>query len=443
MVEAAKCGLPALAICSTAFAGLGRSQAKALGHPNLPIAIMPHPFGLRARDELPQLAAELVDDISRLLCESDAPDPSAVAESSSSQPRAALIEVPDELDQLNRFFVTRRWGDGLPVIPPTPERVARMLRHTRRAPDEIVGRIAPAYGAATVEHIAINAVLAGCYDEYLPVLIAAAEAVAAPEFNLQGIQSTTNPGAVFLIINGPIARRLGVNSGNNCLGQGNWANATLGRALRLILQNIGGALPGEMDRATQGQPGKYTFCCAENEEANPWEPLHVECGFARDSSTVTVVPPLGTWNLNSHAKDAGDLLRVMADTIAFPMGSDYVYGGGAPWLVLSPEHAHVLKRDGLSKAEVKRCLWEQSKLKASRLSAKDFARTQNGRRAELGEITRETLLPISPRPESIGIIVAGGPGTHSVYMPGSGYTRSAITRQVVVSDEAGAFSRQA
>jgi hypothetical protein len=187
-----------------------------------------------------------------------------------------------------------------------------------------------------------------------------------------------------------------------------------------------------LDRATQGQPGKYTFCCAENEEANPWEPLHVERGFAAGCSTVTVVPPLGTWNMNTHAKDADDILRVVADTMSFPVGSDYVYGGGAPWLILSPEHAHILKRDGLSKLEVKRRLWEQSKLKASRLSARDFARTQNGRRNEFPEITRDTMLPISPRPESIGIIVAGGPGTHSVYLPGSGYTRAAITREVEI-----------
>jgi hypothetical protein len=141
-----------------------------------------------------------------------------------------------------------------------------------------------------------------------PVLIAATVAIAAPEFNLRGIQATTNPGAVWLIINGPIAKKLSVNSGGNCLGPGAWANATLGRAMRLIQQNIGGALAGEMDRATQGQPGKYTFCCAENEDGNPWEPLHVERGFARAASTVTVVGALGTWNMNIHAKDSGDLL---------------------------------------------------------------------------------------------------------------------------------------
>jgi hypothetical protein len=177
--------------------------------------------------------------------------------------RAALFEAPDDLEAINRLYRERRWSDGLPIVPPTQERVARMLSTTRRARDEVIAAVAPGYGAATVERIAINAVLAGCDPDYLPLLIAATEAVAAPEFNLQGIQSTTNPVAVWLIVNGPIVQRLNVNSTFNCLGQGAWANATLGRALRLILQNVGGALPGEMDRATQGQPGKYSFCCAE------------------------------------------------------------------------------------------------------------------------------------------------------------------------------------
>src|SRR3989304_5574927 len=142
---------------------------------------------------------------------------------------SASFEAPDDLDAINQLYRERRWSDGLPIVPPTAERVGRMLRHTRRAPDEVVATIAPGFGAATVERIAINAVLAGCDPEHLPVLIAATEAVAAPEFNLQGIQTTTNPAAVWLIVNGPIAAQLGMNAGINCLGQGNWANATLGR----------------------------------------------------------------------------------------------------------------------------------------------------------------------------------------------------------------------
>ncbi|HEY4301370.1 MAG TPA: UGSC family (seleno)protein, partial [Candidatus Didemnitutus sp.] len=410
---------------STDFVKLGGAQAKALGHPDLPIAVIPHPFGVRTRDEVRALAGSCADDIARLMCEAGVTK--AQSRSDAAAP-AVLVEVPGDLDEFNRFFMDRRWGDGMPVVPPTKDRVARMLKHTRRAPNDIVAFVAPAFGSATVERVAINAVMAGCHPEYLPVLLAATEAISVPEFNLQSIQTTTNPVTPWLIVNGPIVRRLNINFGINCLGQGSWANATLGRALRLILQNIGGCLPGEMDRATQGQPGKFTFCCAENEEANPWEPLHVERGFDSGVSTVTVAGAAGTWNMNTHAKDAADLLRVIADTMIFPAGSDFTFGG-APWLVLAPEHAQVLKREGLSKVDVKRRLWGQAKLAASRLSAKDFARVQAGRRAELGEITRETLLPISVKPDDINFIVAGGPGTHSIYIPASGHVH-AVTRKV-------------
>lgn len=346
----------------------------------------------------------------------------------TSAERAKMFEAPDDLDAINRLYRERRWSDGLPVVPPTAERVERMLSGTRRAPHEVVARIAPGFGAATVERIAINAVLAGCDPEYLPCLIAAVEAVAAPEFNLQAIQATTNPVAVWIIVNGPVAKRLEINGTFNCLGEGAWANATIGRALRLVLRNVGGALPGEMDRATQGQPGKYTFCCAENEEANPWEPLHVERGFARECSTVTVVGAEGTLNMNTHAKDADELLRVIAETMIHPPSNEYVHGG-EPWLMLSPEHAEILKRGGLSKAEVKRRLWEKSKMPAARMAARDLLRAQESRRDELGEIGADTLLTIAHRPEHIGIVVAGGPGTHSVYIPAFGNS-FAITREV-------------
>ncbi len=408
--------------------GLGRAQASALGYPDLPIAVVPHPFGGRSREDVRETARNCVTEIARLVCESDSKTSAAARTHATPAARAELISAPGNIEKFNRFFLERRWTDGLPVIPPTAGRVARMLRHTDRAPDDIVALIAPAYGAATIERIAVNAVLAGCYPEYLPVLIAATEAIGAKEFHLQSIQATTNPAAVWLVINGPIAARLQVNSGGSCLGPGAWANATLGRALRLILQNIGGALPGEMDRATHGQAAKYTLCCAENEAANPWEPLHVERGFAADSSTVTVVGALGTWSMCIEARNDIELLRVIASTMVYPGGSDYVYGG-TPWIVLSPEHAAILKHGGLSKAEVKRRLWEQAKLPLNLPAASDLRRTQNARRSELGEIGPDSLVPISVRPDDITIIVAGGAGAHSIYVPISGHTKS-VTREI-------------
>lgn len=342
--------------------------------------------------------------------------------------RAATLEMPDDIDAINRLYRERRWGDGLPIVPPTAARVERMLAHSRRGRHEQVARVAPGFGAATVERIAINAVMAGCDPEYLPVLIAATEAIADAEFNLQGIQATTNPVAVWLVLNGPISKQLQVNATFNCIGQGSWANATLGRAMRLILQNIGGAWPGEMDRATHGQPGKFTFCCSENEENHPWQPLHVERGFAAGDSTVTVVGAEGTMNMNTHAKYADELARVIAETMMHPTSNEYVHGG-EPWFILGSEHAETFRREGWDKAEVKRQLWERSKIAVKQLSGKEIDRARASRTPELGELSDDTLLPISPRAEDIQLIVAGGPGTHSVYVPCFGNSR-AVTRRI-------------
>ncbi len=342
---------------------------------------------------------------------------------------AATFESLNDLDAINKLYRERRWSDGLPIVPPTLERVARMLAATKRKPDEVVALLAPGFGEATVERIAINAVMAGCDAEYLPVLIAATDAVAQAQFNIQGIEATTNSAAVWLVLNGPIVQKLDVNATFNCLGQGSWANATLGRAMRLILQNIGGALPGDMDRATQGQPAKYTFCCGENEAQSPWDALHVERGFSRNTSTVTVVAAEGTLNMNTHSKEADEMLRVFAECMVHPASNEYCHAG-EPWLVLAPEHADILKAGGYSKRDVKARLWELSKMPASHLSVKDLLRAQASRSDEYGEIKGDTLLTIARKPEDIWFIVAGGPGTHSVYVPCFGNSR-AVTREII------------
>jgi hypothetical protein len=342
---------------------------------------------------------------------------------------AATFEALDDLDAINRLYRERRWSDGLPIVPPTPARVARMLAHTQRKRDDVAAVLAPGFGVATVERIAINAVMAGCDPEYLPVLIAATRAVAEPQFNLQGIEATTNPVAVWLVLNGPIVDKLGINATYNCLGQGNWANATLGRAMRLILQNIGGALPGDMDRATQGQPAKYTFCCGENAAQSPWEPLHVERGFAREASTVTVVGAEGTLNMNTHSKDADELLRVIAECMVHPASNEYCHAG-EPWLVISPEHAEILKAGSLTKRDIKARLWELTKMPARHLSVKELLRAQASRSDEYGEIKPDTLLTIARTPDDIWFIVAGGPGTHSTYVPCFGNS-NAVTREIL------------
>jgi hypothetical protein len=344
-----------------------------------------------------------------------------------AEEHAATFQAEDDLEAINRLYQERNWGDGLPIIPPTAERVQRMLAGTHLARHDVVARLAPAFGAATTERIAINAVMAGCEPRTMPVLIAAVQGLADAEFNLQAIQATTNPVAIWVIVSGPLADTLGFNSGWNCLGEGNAANATVGRAVRLLLRNVGGALPGQMDRATQGQPGRYTMCCAENEARSPWPALRAEYGFGADDSTVTVVGIEGTMNMNTHSKQVDELLRVFAETMVHPPSNEYVHGG-EPWLMISPEHADICMRGGFGKEQVRQRLWELTKMPARDMAERDLYRARASRRKELGEIQADTLLPISHDPKDIRIMVAGGPGTHSVYIPCFGNSRAATRR---------------
>ena len=344
------------------------------------------------------------------------------------QAPGAGLEADGDFDKVNALFMEKGWGDGLPLVPPTAQRVEAMLAYCDRPYDEIIGLVAPRYGAATPLRLAANAVMAGCKPEYFPLIMLTIEALCEETFNLYGVNATTHPCSTLMVVNGPIAKELKMNWGHNAFGPGNTANATIGRAIRLSMLNIGGAIPATGDMATFGSPAKYTFCVAENEEENPWEPLHVERGFTADENVVTVVGAAGTLNLNSHSKEAADLLRVIATSMTYPTSNDFHFAG-EPWLILSPEHAEVLARGGYDKAKLKEEIWALSKMPASHFARKDYDRAEHTRSTELGGFSPETLVPISPSPRDIGIIVAGGPGTHSVYVPTFGQTR-AVSRRI-------------
>jgi thiol-disulfide isomerase/thioredoxin len=224
-------------------------------------------------------------------CGSLTNDPVVLARRQTAEVDAKLtsrrIVLGDAEDDIEAAYA-RGWTDGLPVVPPTPERVARMLTGTSRAPDDVIAVIPPDLVECTVEKVAINALLAGCLPEHLPVVLAAVEAACTDEFNVHGLLATTWFTGPVVVVNGPITTRIGMNSGINALGQGNRANATIGRALQLTVRNVGGGRPGGVDRATLGQPGKYTFCFAEKEDGAPWEPLHVSRGMAPGSNAVTL-----------------------------------------------------------------------------------------------------------------------------------------------------------
>lgn len=319
--------------------------------------------------------------------------------------------------------------DGLPVVPPTPARVERMLTLNGYAADAIVAALPPLFEDATWQNIAINAVMAGCRPEYLPIIGAAIEALAAPEFNLTGIATTTGSATPLIIVNGPIVQAIGMNAAGNALGPGNRANATIGRAVNLVLRNVGGAVPGEVDMATLGQPGKYTFCLAENAAASPWPALHVERGFPAGASVVTVVGAAGIVEVvDSASNSAEDLAQTFAQSmlIAGNIGGGGQFGGGEPLILMPPELAATFQRNGHSKEKTKGAIYERAVLPLDRISP--AVRELLGRRGD--GTTAGDVIRVAGQAGDLMIVVAGGVGVKAAYVPTWGGTTRAVSRQI-------------
>jgi hypothetical protein len=337
--------------------------------------------------------------------------------------QAERIEVGDDLWAAQAFFEEKGWSDGLPIIPPTEERVAWMLAAVKRAPQDVIGAVPPRWAQATVEQIAINAVMAGCKPEYMPTLIACVEAITDPKLNLYALQATTGGPAVMIIINGPIRRQLNVNGGANALGEGWRANATIGRCIRLIQRNVGGSYPGTTCKATLGWPGKYSICIGENEEASPWEPLHVERGFKADQSTVTAISADASIRASDlDSTKAVGILTNFAQRMEGPSGPEAI-------MVICPEHAKIIAGDGFSKMDVKKFVWERAAYRMKDLPDETFYQRVK-RRSDL-KLTRDSVIPVTDKPEDILVVVAGGDGSQSQYIhvwgqstPEGGSTRS-------------------
>ncbi len=262
--------------------------------------------------------------------------------------RIALGTGEDEIEAM----YDRGWSDGLPLVPPTEERVLRMLQGTSRDPQEVVGLVPSDLAPATVEKIAINAVMAGCKPEYLPVVLAAVEAVLEEPFAMHGVLATTMFVGPVVVVNGPIRRQIGMNARGNALGQGNRANATIGRALQLVIRNIGGGRPQEVDRATLGNPGKYTYCFAEDEEGSCWEPLAVERGIAPGTSAVTVFAGYGLHGVvDQKSRDPESLSRSFAECMKAIYNIKLAPACDA-MVVMAPEHERTYRDAGWTKQQV-------------------------------------------------------------------------------------------
>lgn len=317
------------------------------------------------------------------------------------------------------------WSDGLPVVPPTADRIAAMLDACALAPDKEVAFIENRQVSVTAEKIAINAVLAGCKPAYMPVIVATVEALADPLYGYHGPATSTGGSGVLMIVNGPIARELGINNGNNLFGPGWRANATIGRAVRLIMRNTIGTLPGTLDQSSLGHPGKYSYCIAENEDDSPWPPLHTSRGFTAEQNAVTIMAALGVHQYSNglSAVPEGVLttacaqMRVSAGTARQPCYA----------MVFAGEHQAIMKKAGYSREDVKRYVFEHTKVSIAELKR---ANLKDGAVTPADE---KTMMDLVQTPDDILVVAAGGKaGVQSCYIPGWGGKAGsqAVTKEI-------------
>jgi len=338
-----------------------------------------------------------------------------------------LSEIDEATDAaaLIEAYYEQGWTDGLPVVPPSDASILAMLSAAGLAGHEVLGEIAGRNTEVIADKAAVNAVMAGCRPEYMPVVVAAVKSLCAPAFAYHGPASSTGGSAMILIVNGPIARRLAINSGNNAFGQGHRPNATIGRAVRLIMMNTMNTRPGLLDRATLGNPGKYAFCFAEHEEDHPWEPLHVARGLKADDSAVTLIASNSLYQVyNQLAAAPEPLLLCFADALS-NMGSPNLKGFNETLIVFAGEHADILRTAGWSREQVQRFLVERTKRCVA-----DYKRAARMPGA-VTEQDETTWRHVFERPEDILIACAGGrAGSWSACLPGWGnkWTRSVTTR---------------
>jgi len=349
-------------------------------------------------------------------------------------PRTRVEAVPAaDIDaHVSALFHARGWTDGLPVFAPTIARVRRMLRATRRNPDHCLGEVDPLKGMATIEKVAANAVMAGCLPSFLPVVVAAVEAILDADFNLRGVQTTDENVAPLLVVNGPAAELLGINAGFGALGPGWRANASIGRTVRLVMNNLGGGWPGTVSFAGLGQPGRYSLCLAENTSESPWEPLHVEAGFAAGESVVTVMRAETVINVTGALAEIASVMGTAASAFA-------AMWSGRSTVIIAPALAAALAGEGMDKAAVKAWLFAHGRWPARDWRASWLFKTVGGSErwpAAVRGAATAGAVPVAACADDLVLVVAGGnvPIAQHAYCPSWGFPPARISRVIDLPD---------
>jgi len=424
-------GFPTVMFGTDEFTYLAHMESESLGLGALSRVVVAHPINARPLEEIRQKAEGVAEQVLRFLT---TPGDQLTREHYAAcdlRDGAARTEKPLEAERvtiarsyeaLAGYLAQAELGDGLPVVAPTERRVAAMLEWTDRDPTDVVANLMPTGAAATVEKVAANAVMAGCQPMHLPLVIAAIEAIAQPAFNLLGVQATTHTVAPLMVVSGPLAEEAGVNSGAGLFGPGFQANASIGRAVRLAMLNIGGARPGLLDKSTMGQPGKFTYCIAENEARSPWEPLRVERGLPAEATMITMVPGEAPHTVHDNQSTSAEgLLRVICGSIAQTGSNNSVFDADF-LVVIGPEHAETIARDGFTKKDVQRYIFDNARIPLSRWSPEYIQGLFRDKYPDrYGDADAETtLIPFAADPESVIVIVAGGPGKFTMHVPTMG-----------------------
>ena len=402
----------------------------------LPLLVVEHPLGGERPEAIARRAQQAFEQLHALIAGSGTSDrteqtdrASGATAASNRPPTAeadlaapATIDIPDDPIAILDAFTERNWADGLPIIAPTAERVSAMLDGRDGA--KSLGIMPPLWRQVTLEKLAVNAVMAGCEPRAFPIILAAVEAMLDRAFNLYGVQATTHPVAPLLVVNGAYGRQIGLHGGSGCFGPGFRANATIGRAIRLILLNVGGAWPGRYDMATQGSPAKFSYCIAENEAASPWGPL-------AEGDTVTVYGGEPPHNVNDHVSTtASGILTTVCDT-AVSLGSNvgWYFSQSQLLVVLGPEHARTIADDGFTRADVQRFVYEHARLPLGRLKLAGMWGMHDWPAWMNAVAAPDALMPQVPSPDDVFVAVAGGSGKHSAVVPNCTFSR-AVSRPI-------------
>ena len=442
MVAVEKAGVPAVAIAARSFARAWRSCVDGWGQPSAAFVTIPHATTGQQADFIHKMVDEQIDEIIQGLTALPASAGEVRGARSGGKTTEMftieLDETPEGMDAVNRFLAERDWSDGIPVMPPTPVAVEQMLKGTRRGPQDVVMVMEPGFGLATVEKIAINAVMAGCRPEQFPVLLAAIDCLAQPEMNHRDMQVSGHTEAPIILVNGPIAEKAGINFGTTAMGPGviNSANTAIGRALRLCLINIGYCNAGAGDPNFIGLPTKFGMCIAENEEVSPWQPYHMDRGFRRDESAVTVVTVTGpTTIIDPRSKTHEDTLNNIASMMFYPncgaggwlkgwqsaqvghTNKRVPYQGPYHPILLSPSRAVILAEAGMSKQDSQAWLHQNCRVSLkSLLKAGAMPMDADGKWLHHPELQHladdpKATIPALESPEQFLLFVTGG-STH-------------------------------